>query len=225
MPCPTPTPPSTWRRRRAIPASRPSRSASCTGSPRPWPRWGCSGRSRGVPGVGEGRDYILELLIDHSTAGLTYDECVGVDYQRLHADPEAALADIVDRYHRVAQKCDAVVIVGSDYTDVTSPSELSTNARIAVNLGAPVVLAVRRQGPHPRRRRARRRAVPRRTGRPARAHRGRRGQPLRSRRTRGRRAGAAARGAQELRAARGAAARRAVGGRAEGRRARHRDQR
>ncbi|BBZ26449.1 phosphate acetyltransferase [Mycolicibacterium madagascariense] len=96
-----------------------------------------------VPGLGEGRDYILELLIDHTTAGLTYDECVGVDYQRLHEDPEGALADIVDKYHQVAQRCDAVVIVGSDYTDVTSPSELSTNARIAVNLGAPVVLAVR----------------------------------------------------------------------------------
>ena len=39
--------------------------------------------------------------------------------------------------------CDAVVIVGSDYTDVTTPSELDTNARIAANLGAPVVLAVK----------------------------------------------------------------------------------
>ena len=43
----------------------------------------------------------------------------------------------------MAEQCDAVVIVGSDYTDVASPSELSVNARIAVNLGAPVVLAVR----------------------------------------------------------------------------------
>jgi phosphate acetyltransferase len=36
-----------------------------------------------------------------------------------------------------------VVIVGSDYTDVATPTELSVNARIAVNLGAPVVLSVR----------------------------------------------------------------------------------
>ena len=94
-------------------------------------------------GSGEDRDYILELLIAHTTAGLSYDECVGVDYQRLHDDPDAALADIVDRYHQVAERCDAVVVVGSDYTDVASPSELSVNARIAVNLGAPIVLAVR----------------------------------------------------------------------------------
>ncbi len=43
----------------------------------------------------------------------------------------------------MAAACDAVVIVGSDYTDVTNPAELSVNARIAVNLGAPVLLIVR----------------------------------------------------------------------------------
>jgi phosphate acetyltransferase len=91
----------------------------------------------------ENRDYILELLLAHSNAGLTYEECVGVTYQRLHADPDGAIADIVDRYHEVAARCDAVVIVGSDYTDVATPTELSVNARIAANLGAPVLLSVR----------------------------------------------------------------------------------
>src|SRR6476620_11413450 len=94
-------------------------------------------------GRGEERDYILELLLAHTTAGLPYDECVGVGYQQLHEDPDGAIADIVDRYHHVADRCDAVLIVGSDYTDVATPSELSMNARIAVNLGAPVVLAVK----------------------------------------------------------------------------------
>ncbi len=91
----------------------------------------------------ENRDYILELLLAHSNAGLTYEECVGVSYEQLHADPDGAIADIVDRYHEVAGRCDAVVIVGSDYTDVASPTELSVNARIAANLGAPVLLSVR----------------------------------------------------------------------------------
>ena len=75
--------------------------------------------------------------------GLPYEDCVGVSYQQLHDDPDAAIADIVDRFHRVADQCDAVVIVGSDYTDVATPSELSMNARIAVNLGAPILLSVR----------------------------------------------------------------------------------
>lgn len=98
----------------------------------------------------EDRDYILELLLAHSNAGLTYDDCVGVSYQRLHEDPEGAIADIVDRYHAMAARCDAVVIVGSDYTDVATPTELSVNARIAVNLGAPVVLSVRARDRTPR---------------------------------------------------------------------------
>jgi len=104
---------------------------------------------RPITRLGEERDYILELLLAHATAGLPYDECVGVGYQRLHEDPDAALADIVDRYHHVADRCDAVLIVGSDYTDVATPSELSMNARIAASLGAPVVLAVKAKGRTP----------------------------------------------------------------------------
>lgn len=101
---------------------------------------------RPITRLGDDRDYILELLLAHATAGLPYERCVGVTYQQLHADRDAAIDDIVERYHAVADQCDAVVIVGSDYTDVTSPAELSVNARIAVNLGAPVLLAVRAKG-------------------------------------------------------------------------------
>ncbi|BBY80579.1 phosphate acetyltransferase [Mycolicibacterium pulveris] len=93
--------------------------------------------------LGEQRDYILELLLAQANAELTYEDCVGVTYQQLHDDPDTAIADIVDRYHQVAEQCDAVLVVGSDYTDVATPSELSTNARIAANLKAPVVLAVK----------------------------------------------------------------------------------
>ncbi|MEB3984068.1 phosphate acetyltransferase [Mycobacterium sp. 663a-19] len=95
------------------------------------------------------RDYILELLLTRTTAGLSYERCVGVTYQQLHADTDAAIAAIVEAYQAVAQACDAVVIVGSDYTDVASPAELSANARIAVNLGAPVLLTVSGKGRTP----------------------------------------------------------------------------
>ena len=95
------------------------------------------------------RDYILDLLLAHSNAGLSYDECAGVGYQQLHDDPDGAIADIVARFHAIAERCDAVVIVGSDYTDVATPTELSVNARIAANLGAPVVLSVRARGRTP----------------------------------------------------------------------------
>ena len=98
---------------------------------------------RPITRLGEDRDYVLELLLAHTTAGLSYEQCVGVSYQQLHDDPDTAIADIVDRFHDVADRCDAVVVVGSDYTDVTTPSELDTNARIAANLGAPIVLSVK----------------------------------------------------------------------------------
>lgn len=97
----------------------------------------------------EDRDYILDLLLSQCDTDLSYEECAGVSYQRLHEDPEGAIADIVDRYHAVANVCDAMVIVGSDFTDVASPTELAVNARIAANLGAPVLLSVRATGRTP----------------------------------------------------------------------------
>ena len=88
------------------------------------------------------RDYVLEMLLAHDGVELGYDECVGVGYDEVHSDPEAALSEIVSRFKAVERQCDAVVILGSDYTDVGSPTELSFNARIAANLGAPVLLVL-----------------------------------------------------------------------------------
>jgi phosphate acetyltransferase len=88
------------------------------------------------------RDYVLELLLDHDGVDLSYEECVGVTYEDVHADPDAALSRIVERYKSVEHQCDVVVVLGSDYTDVGSPTELSFNARIAANLGAPVLLVL-----------------------------------------------------------------------------------
>ena len=95
------------------------------------------------------RDYVLELLVAHDATTLTYEECAGVTYDDVHADPVAALDRIVDRYHQVADQCDAVVIVGSDYTDIAAPTEFAYNARIAANLNAPVLLVLSGAGREP----------------------------------------------------------------------------
>ena len=87
-------------------------------------------------------DYVLDLLVSHDAVQLTYDECAGVTYADVHRDPEGALDRIVDRFHQVAAKVDAVVVVGSDYTDVGAPTEFSFNARLAANLGSPVLLVL-----------------------------------------------------------------------------------
>jgi phosphate acetyltransferase len=89
-----------------------------------------------------GRDYVLDLLISQDAVDQSYDDGVGVTYDEVHEDPDAALDTIVQRYHAVAEQADAVLIVGSDYTDVGTPTEFSFNAKIAANLGAPVLLVL-----------------------------------------------------------------------------------
>ena len=88
------------------------------------------------------RDYVLELLLAHDGVQLDYDDCVGVTYDDVRADPDKALSTIIARFKVVEAQCDAVVVIGSDYTDVGSPAELGYNARIAANLGAPVLLVL-----------------------------------------------------------------------------------
>ncbi|TIH28921.1 phosphate acetyltransferase [Subtercola vilae] len=88
------------------------------------------------------RDYVLEMLLSHAGIDITYEQAIGVSYDDVHADPDAALSRIVERYKDVERLCDSVVILGSDYTDVGSPTELTFNARIAANLGAPVLLVL-----------------------------------------------------------------------------------
>ena len=99
-------------------------------------------------GAGE-PDYLLEMLIEHTSAEASYDECTGVTYEQVHANPDAAVAEIVARFHALQTRCDGIVIVGSDYTDVGSPSELAFNARIAANLSAPIILALKAAGRTP----------------------------------------------------------------------------
>ncbi|MEJ1229692.1 MAG: phosphate acetyltransferase [Galbitalea sp.] len=87
-------------------------------------------------------DYVLELLLEHDSVDLAYEDCVGVTYELVHSDPEGALTEIVSRFAAMERSCDAVVILGSDFTDVGTPTELAYNARIAANLGAPVLLTL-----------------------------------------------------------------------------------
>ena len=39
------------------------------------------------------RDYVLEMLLDHDGVDLAYEECIGVTYDDVRQDPDAALAD------------------------------------------------------------------------------------------------------------------------------------
>ena len=96
-----------------------------------------------IVGSSDETDYLLDLLLEHTTVSFDdYSQVRGVTYERVDEDPEAALSEIVARYHELAGQCDAVVVIGSDYTGVFNPTALTFDARVAANLGAPVLLAL-----------------------------------------------------------------------------------
>ena len=63
-------------------------------------------------------------------------------WDEYHAAPEESLSRIVDAYRAVARDHDVVIIDGSDFTDVAGTPELDLNARVAANIGVPVLLVV-----------------------------------------------------------------------------------
>ena len=89
---------------------------------------------------GGGPDELLRMLLQEAPTDVTADQAWGVTHDVLHADPAAALGTVVDRYHAIAQGHDVVLVVGSDFTDVSAPTEFATNATIAADLGTPLVL-------------------------------------------------------------------------------------
>ena len=66
----------------------------------------------------------------------------GVGYEDVRADERRALAEIVARHHALAASCDAVLVVGTDFAGVGTAGELAFNARVALNLGLPVLCVV-----------------------------------------------------------------------------------
>ena len=87
-------------------------------------------------------DAVVELLLAHPAVHQDRDSALGLTYVEVHADPTAARAEIVRRFTELSHQFDAMVVLGSDYTDVSTPAELNFNARVAADLGSPVVLVV-----------------------------------------------------------------------------------
>ena len=91
-------------------------------------------------------DEILKTLVSQPGISQTYAEAVGVTYDDVHNDADAALSALVEKYGEIKERYESVVILVSDYTDVTSPIELTFNARVAANLNSPVILVVSGKG-------------------------------------------------------------------------------
>ncbi len=87
-------------------------------------------------------DPAIELLRSRGGIELPDEAFYGATYDDVHADDDEALSSIVNRFRDLAGRADAVLVLGTDYTDVGAPAELQFNARVAANLGSPVVFVV-----------------------------------------------------------------------------------
>ena len=87
-------------------------------------------------------DPAIELLRSRGGIELPDDAFFGTTYTQVHRDPEEALSTIISRYRELAGKASAVLVLGTDFTDVGAPAELQFNARVAANLGAPVLFVI-----------------------------------------------------------------------------------
>jgi phosphate acetyltransferase len=94
-------------------------------------------------------DLIVDLLVNQPGISQSYDEAIGVTYEAAREDADEALHVIVERFGQLTDRFEVIMVVGSDYTDVASGTELSFNAKIAANLGSPVVLVVHGRGRSP----------------------------------------------------------------------------
>ena len=93
-------------------------------------------------------DLFTPLLLEHSGSHLSAEQAIGVTWDEFRADPEAGMAAIIEAYRNVAREHDVVIIDGSDYDGVAGNPELTLNAQVAANIGAPTLLVVNgNQGP------------------------------------------------------------------------------
>ncbi|MDN5803732.1 MAG: AAA family ATPase, partial [Microlunatus sp.] len=91
---------------------------------------------------GSGIDMLGDMLLNQPGIVQSYDDAIGVTYQQAREDPDEAMHVIVEKFGRLSERFDVVLVLGSDYTDISTSTELTANARVAANLGAPVVLVV-----------------------------------------------------------------------------------
>ncbi|NUR58932.1 MAG: phosphate acetyltransferase [Catenulispora sp.] len=87
-------------------------------------------------------DEVVDLIRTRYRVAEPYEDCVGTTYDAVHLDPARAVETILDRYRALAARCEAVVVVGTDYTDAATSTEFGFNATVAANLGLPVLLVV-----------------------------------------------------------------------------------
>lgn len=88
-------------------------------------------------------DPVAETLVGRTAVEQNYADAIGVTYADLAVGEDAAMSTIVQKFGALSERYDAIVVVGSDFSDDFTTSEVAINARIAANLNSPVLLALR----------------------------------------------------------------------------------
>ncbi len=105
------------------------------------------GYFRPVIKAGDELDKRIELFRTRYKLDQSYDESFGVttaetrDFGGRQVDP-ALVGRIIERFGRLADRCDYVLIEGTDFLGASKAFEFSLNAQIASNLGATAVLVL-----------------------------------------------------------------------------------
>ncbi|MFE4976195.1 phosphate acetyltransferase [Kitasatospora sp. NPDC056651] len=94
-----------------------------------------------------GTDHVVELLrgryrIDLPSTelyGLTYEDAAALQAAR---GQDELVSTLVDRFHALERRCQAVLVLGTDFADTGIPDELAFNARLANEFGAAVLPVV-----------------------------------------------------------------------------------
>jgi phosphate acetyltransferase len=103
---------------------------------------GSVGVFRPLTNASAGVDLIVDLLVHQPGVSQSYEEALGVSYEAARENADEAMHVIVQKFGELSERFSVILVLGSDYTDVSTGTELSFNARIAANLGSPVVLVV-----------------------------------------------------------------------------------
>ncbi|MGW2249257.1 phosphate acetyltransferase [Kitasatospora sp. NPDC001660] len=94
-----------------------------------------------------GSDHVVELLHGRYRIELPATELYGLTYEEAAALQAAQGQDelvsvLVDRFRAVERRCEAVLVLGTDFADTSIPDELAFNARLANEFGAAVLPVV-----------------------------------------------------------------------------------
>ncbi|OIV37217.1 phosphate acetyltransferase [Mangrovactinospora gilvigrisea] len=92
-------------------------------------------------------DEVVDALRARYRLGETYNAMYGLTFEEvaeLQAEQgiDAVVSQLVERFHRVAERHEAMLVLGTDFNSTNIPDELGFNARLANEVGASVLPVV-----------------------------------------------------------------------------------